>query len=185
MRYLATLLLMTFSVQAQSLSPALTANPGLPPPNTNFVYIDQVGSNNNITVEQTGSDAKKAMIVSNGDLDTYTILQQGSGNHTASISPTPQAANANNSNNNISILQSGAGNHTASVLFQDPASNSGNVASITQAGGQGADKQFTLQLQGSGISAKVLQDNPTTPDSSSMQIICNQPPCTGYSYTKH
>ena len=73
----------------------------------------------------------------------------------------------------------------ASILFQNGATNNNNTASITQAGGVGANKQFTLQLNGSGIGATVVQDNATTPDSSSMSITCLTPPCGGYSYIKH
>ena len=155
------------------------------PTTGNFVYIDQIGNYNTIFVEQTDSGQKQAAVLSNGDSNFYTVVQSGSGNHTAMIGPTNTSMNSNNSNNTLSILQSGAANNSASIQLQNSTSNSNNTASITQAGGAGADKQFTLQLQGSGIGATVVQDNPTAKDSSSMQIICNAPPCTGYSYIKH
>lgn len=153
-------------------------------PAGNSVYIDQVGNNNNIYVSQTDSDQKQATIVSNGDSNDLSILQQGSGNHTAEIKPGVGANNASNNNNIFTILQSGAGTHSASILLTDPSSNSNNTASITQAGGVGANKQFTLQLQGNGIGATVIQDNATTPDSGSMSIQCLTPPCSGYTYTR-
>jgi hypothetical protein len=154
------------------------------PPTGSFVYIDQIGSYNTTYVVQDTSE-KKAMIINTGDSNDLTIYQTGSGNHIASISPILGNTTSANSSNLLSILQSGAGNHTASILFSNGAANSNNTASITQSGGAGADKQFTLQLNGSGIGAKVTQDNPTTPDSSSMAITCLAPPCTGYSYIKH
>jgi hypothetical protein len=172
MRYLILLLLPTLAFAQQ------------PPAAGNFVYIDQIGNNNTIVVTQEDSDQKRAAIISNGDNNDYSIVQQGTGNHTAMIGPSAGNTSINNSNL-LSILQQGAGNHTASILFSNPISTSNNTASITQKGGVGADKQFTLQLQGSGIGATVIQDNPTTPDSSTMSIQCLTPPCNGYSYTKH
>ena len=154
------------------------------PTTGNVVYIDQVGSNNTIYVEQKDTEIKAAMIMNNGDNNDFSVTQEGTGNHIAAISPSKAGINSVNNNNIVSIQQSGAGNHTASVLFDDPVANSNNVASIVQAGGAGANKQFTLQLQGSGITANVLQDNATTPNTGTMAIQCLTPPCTGYSYTR-
>lgn len=154
------------------------------PTSGNLVYIDQVGGNNTIYVEQKDLDIKAALVVNKGDNNDFSISQQGTGTHIAAITPSVGATNSSNNNNVISIQQSGAGNHTASVLFDDPVANSNNVASIVQAGGIGANKQFTLQLQGSGITANVLQDNATVANSGSMSIQCLTPPCTGYSYTR-
>ena len=148
----------------------------------NQVYIEQVGSNNIVYVEQKDLDIKSASVVNKGDNNDFSISQQGLGNHTATI--TPSVTTSVNNNNTISIQQSGAGNHTANVLFDDPVANSNNVASIVQAGGVGANKQFTLQLQGNGITANVLQDNATMPNTGTMLIQCLTPPCSGYSYTR-
>jgi hypothetical protein len=155
------------------------------PPPGNFVYIDQVGNYNTTYVYQDGSEQNQAAIVSNGDNNTQSIFQEGPGNHTALIGPAPTATSSVNNNNNFTINQSGGGNHTASIINTDPVSNSNNTASITQSGGVGANKQFTLSLQGNGIGATVVQDNPTQSDSASMSIQCLTPPCSGYSYTKH
>jgi hypothetical protein len=163
--------------------PAAAQTPSIPATG-NFVYIDQIGNYNNTYVTQEDSDTKRAMVTNNGDYNDFTVIQQGNGNHTASIGPTNTAPNSNNNNNNLSILQQGNGNHTASILFADPISNNNNTASIVQKGNSGADKQFTLTLQGSGIGASVLQDNLLTPDSGSMNIQCLTPPCTGYSYIR-
>jgi hypothetical protein len=174
------LLLVISPAAAQTLSkpPALPAS-------GNFVYIDQIGNTNTIFVDQSDSGEKRAAVLSNGDANFYTLLQSGVGNHTAMIAPTNNSLTSNNSNNILSIIQSGAGNHSATIQFLNSTSNSNNTASITQAGAAGADKQFVLQLNGSGIGATVVQDNPLTKDSSSMSITCLTPPCGGYSYIKH
>ena len=169
-----SIILFANSVLAQSL-----------PTTGNFIYIDQIGNSNTITVNQFDNEKKQAAIVNHGDNNDFYILQQGTGNHIAAITPGIAATNAANNNNNFTIGQSGAGNHTASILSMDNSSNSNNTASITQSGGIGANKQFTLQLQGSGIGATVIQDSPTTPDSGTMSIQCLSAPCTGYSYIKH
>ena len=148
----------------------------------NQVYIEQVGNNNIVYVEQKDLDIKAASVVNKGDNNDFSISQQGLGNHTATI--TPSVTTSVNNNNTISIQQSGAGNHTANVLLDDPVANSNNVASIVQAGGVGANKQFTLQLQGSSIGVNVLQDNATMPNAGTMLIQCLTPPCSGYSYTR-
>jgi hypothetical protein len=171
-------LLLLFSSSALAKPPTL-------PPTGNFVYIEQVGNNNQIYVSQQDSERKQAAVINNGDLNEFSILQQGMGNHTALIATTNNSQNSSNNLNIINIIQQGSGNHAASVLFQDPVSNNNNTANITQKGNAGADKQFTLQITGSNTSTTVIQDNLTTPDSASMSIQCLTPPCTGYSYIKH
>ena len=178
MRSLLTLLLSVTVCNAQSTPPT-------PPAMGNFVYIDQIGNNNNIVVYQEDSDQKRAAIFNAGDSNDLSIVQQGMGNHTALIGPSVNNTTSYNNSNILNILQQGAGNHTASIMLADPVSNSNNTASITQKGGVGANKQFTLQIQGNGIGATVIQDNLTVPDSGTMSIQCLTPPCSGYSYTKH
>lgn len=173
MRTIAAYLFLCASATAQTI-----------PTTGSFVYIDQVGSYNNTYVVQDTSE-KQAAIINNGNSNDLTIYQTGTGNHTAMISNSAGNTTSTNSNNILGILQNGAGNHTASILFQNGATNNNNTANITQAGGAGANKQFTLQLNGSGIGATVVQDNLTTPDSGSMNITCLAPPCTGYSYIRH
>ena len=174
MKYIILLLLPTIAFAQQS--------PPKLPVAGNFVYIDQIGNNNTIVVYQEDSERKQAAIISNGDNNDMLIVQQGTGNHTALISSFNSAIS--NSNNILNITQQGAGNHTASII-SNGSNGSNNDARITQKGGVGADKQFTLQLQGSGIGATVIQDNLTTPDSGTLSIQCLTPPCNGYSYTKH
>ena len=129
-----------------------------------------------------------------GNNNNLTIVQEGSGDHAAFIGTPPTGVNidgtiatntaaANNNNNTLTIIQSGSGNHTAAINLDSTTTNSNNGAAIHQSGD--ADKSFVLNLSGSGITAKVLQDNPTVPDSGSMSIQCLTPPCSGYTYTKH
>lgn len=171
-------LLMCVSALAQ-----VGQHPPAPPVSGNFVYVEQVGDGNVITVDQMDSDHKQAAIINQGNNNFLEILQSGSANHTAII--TQQYPNAQNNNNTLGIIQTGTGAHTASIILTNPAANSNNTASITQAGNAGAEKQFTLQLNGSGIGAQVIQDNLLTPDRGSMAITCVAPPCSGYSYVKH
>ena len=181
MRALIAYLLLITSAAAQSL-----ATPPAPPSGTNYVYIDQIGDNNQIYIVQQDSDAKQAAVLMKGDSNEVTIVQGGSGNHTAMVAPgTSGAMGAVNDGNTIGISQSGAGNHSATVQLNDTSANGYNTATITQDGGVGADKSFTLQLSGSHIGVTVTQDNPTVADSSSMSISCYTGSCTGYSYTRH
>lgn len=175
MKYLVLFLLAPLAAFAQTKPTAMG----------NFVYIDQVGSNNSISIDQQDIGNKQALVINNGDVNEFTILQKGTGNHVAAIGPNNTSANSNNNNNILSITQEGSGNHTASILFQNTTTNNNNTASITQKGNIGADKQFNLQISGSNANATVVQDNLTTPDNASMSIQCLTPPCSGYSYIKH
>lgn len=178
MRILLTLLLLTCTAQAQ-----VGLNLPAPPTGTNFVYVEQVGDGNIITVDQMESDEKKAAVILQGQNNQLQIWQSGTGNHTAIINQTNN--NSQNNNNILSIVQGGSGAHSATIMLNNATNNSNNSASITQAGNTGAEKQFTLTLTGSGIGATVIQDNLLTKDTGSMSITCNSPPCTGYSYIKH
>jgi hypothetical protein len=171
MRFLFAILLSSTTALAQS-----------PPPTGNFVYIDQIGDNNYISIMQNNSDRNRATVINQGDGNLLSITQSGPGQHTSSIT---SLIPSSNNNNILSIDQSGTGNHMASILLNNAAGASNNAASISQSGGTGANKQFTLELKGSQIGINVIQDNPTTPDSSTMSIQCLTPPCMGYSYTKH
>jgi len=151
------------------------------PPTGNFVYIDQIGDNNSITVLQQDSDRHRALVVNQGDGNILAITQQGIGQHTSSITT---LTTSSNSNNILSIEQVGTGNHMASILLNNNTGASNNTVGITQAGGVGANKQFTLELKGSQIGVSVIQDNPITPDSGTMSIQCLTPPCSGYSYSR-
>lgn len=166
MRSLLFLLLMTATAFAQ----------------TNIIYIDQIGVGNTVSVEQKDAGGKNVNIINEGDANYISILQQGTGTHSTSITST-SAANTNNANSFV-VSQSGSANHTANIVLNNSSSGSNNnTASITQTGN--APKSFTLNLTGSGIGFTGLQDNLNTPDSATLSITCLTPPCTGYSYTKN
>jgi hypothetical protein len=153
------------------------------------VYIDQVGSGNNISVDSNNS---QSIILSQGNNNTLTINQLDTGSHVAFMGTPPSGMNGNsyvvapnqgNNNNILGILQSGSGNHIAAINLDPLTVNNNNTASINQSGA--ADKSFVLGLKGSGISANIVQDSPTVSDKATMNITCLAPPCTGYSYVKH
>lgn len=148
----------------------------------NTVYIDQIGNNNTITVDQT-TQSKSTTITTKGDWNEFTVNQQGTGNHSSSITQTHTMSS--NNNNIFSVDQRGQGNHTANILMNNATANNSNNASILQNGDTGANKTFNLTLNGSGIGVTVTQNNLTVPDVGSMTITCLTPPCTGYSYTRN
>ena len=169
----------------------------------NTINIDQVGNNNSVTITQDGTDhtatvelgkttAGSGNVVTIEQRDTpktsvveiktginngVNILQQGTGNHVASIQ------NFIGSGNNISVDQGGAGNHTFTVANNSSNTNNGNTVTATQSGGSGADKTFNLLLNGAtGAGVTVTQTNPTQANQGSMTIQCN--PCGSYSYIR-
>jgi len=174
------------------------------PANSNTVYIDQIGSNNQTTIVQDGTGhsvslttggtsptdynifsimqqgaPKTASIdLKSGINNTFNIQQDGTGNHTAAIQ------NMIGSGNQINVQQSGAGNHIFNVTNPFNATNNGNTVSATQSGGAGADKRFDLMFSGAtGAGVTIQQTNPTTPDQGGMNIQCN--PCgSGWSYVR-
>jgi len=170
----------------------------------NTISIDQVGSGNQTTILQEGSGhsatittgsvsptdynvfsiiqqgaAKTATIeLKAGINNTFSIQQDGTGNHIASIQ------NMIGSGNNVNVSQSGAGTHSLTVTNPWNATNNGNTVTATQSGGVGADKTFNLYFSGAtGAGVTINQTNPTQPDQAGMNIQCN--PCgSGWSYTK-
>lgn len=167
-RYL-TILLLSTPVLAQS----------------NLVTIDQIGSRNTIAVDQKDGGGKTAIVQNSGDDNQFVILQQGTGQHSAEIKKDAAASSSNNGSNILSIIQDGSGSHTASILLKNSTANNNNNATINQSGGVGANKTFTLGLEGSGIGVTVTQNNPGLPDAGSMNIQCLTPPCGGYSYIRN
>ena len=167
-RYLAILLLATPALAQSSL-----------------VTIDQIGSRNTIAVDQKDGGGKTARIQNSGDDNQFIILQQSTGQHTAEIKKDATASSSVNGSNTLTIIQDGAGDHSAIILLKDPAANSNNNATVSQSGGVGANKSFTLGLEGSGIGVTVTQNNPGLPDAGSMNIQCLTPPCGGYSYIRN
>jgi hypothetical protein len=176
-------------------------------PSTNSIYIEQVGDNNtytvyqdgnghtasisvgksapsdnnNINITQQGTGAKTATVeITSGINNGIVITQDGSGNHSGNIQ------NLNGSANNITISQSGDSGHVFNILGGLGTTNSGNTINATQSGGQGANKSFDLNLNGtSGANVSVTQTNPTQANSGSMSITCSTGSCGSYSYTRY
>lgn len=148
----------------------------------NTVYIDQVGNNNTVVINQN-AQASSATVTTKGDWNEYNVTQQGIGTHSSSITQTYSMSS--NNNNYFFIDQKGAGNHTANITMSNPTANNTNNVSITQEGTSGANKTFNLTLNGTGIGVNVVQNNLVVPDVGSMTITCLTPPCSGYSYIKN
>ena len=173
----------------------------------NKITVDQIGSGNNITIEQIGKGHEAtANLGATTDVDnvTLTILQQGtgaktttvtipaginnsvniqqngSGNHVASIQ------NLNGSGNSVTVNQTGAGKHEFNIVNGTGNNNSGNTITGTQSGAIGSDKWFNVNLNGAtGATVNVVQDNATTADQASMNIQCLSGTCGTFSYIKH
>jgi hypothetical protein len=176
------MIILFYFLMCVSAAAQVGQHPPVPPQSGNFVYVEQVGDGNILNIDQMDSDHKQAAFILQGDNNLGRILQSGAGNHTAII--TQQSSNAQNNNNVLGIRQSGSGANMASIILTNPVANNGNYASIMQAGNAGAEKQFTLQLNGSGINATVVQDNLSQADRGSLSISCVAPPCSA-SYVKH
>jgi hypothetical protein len=169
----------------------------------NTVMIDQIGSGNQTSIAQDGSNNtatvtagyasdvnysvfsivqqgnnKTANIeVKGGINNTASIQQSGAGNHTASIQ------NFVGSGNNISISQQGDGTHEFNVIAGTGTTNNANTVTATQSGGVGENKSFNLYFNGStGATANVSQSG--TANSGSMTIQCSPGTCGTWSYTR-
>jgi hypothetical protein len=168
---------------------------------SNYIYIDQVGNNNQVTVMQDGTGHVAAVAIgatlpaNTNDLKTgygigttpytgtgtseynnITISQQGVGSHTTTIE-LPRA-----NNNLINLDQSGAGNHSMTVSSTANTNNINNTILATQSGS--GDKTFALTLDGTnGASVTVQQTNPTQANTGAMTIQCTT--CGSYSYIRN
>lgn len=168
---------------------------------SNYIYIDQVGNNNQVSVSQDGTGHLAAVAIgatlptNANDLKTgygigttpyigsgvseynnISISQQGVGSHTTTIE-LPVA-----SSNLITVDQSGSSNHTFSIRSTANTSNINNTVSATQSGS--GEKSFALTLDGTnGASVTVQQTNPTQANSGAMTIQCQT--CGAYSYIRN
>jgi len=168
---------------------------------SNYIYIDQVGNNNQISSTQDGTGHLVAVAIGatlpattndlktgygigttpyNGvgvsEYNTITINQQGVGSHTTTIE-LPLA-----SSNLINLSQEGAGNHTFSLTATINTNNVNNTILATQSGS--GDKAFALTLDGTnGASVTVQQTNPTQANTGAMTIQCTT--CGAYSYIRN
>lgn len=167
----------------------------------NYIYIDQIGNNNQITITQDGTGHVAAVAIGatlpvtandlktgygigttpyNGagtsEYNSVTINQQGVGSHATTI----ELSRA--SNNLINLSQEGAGNHTFSLTATSNTNNINNTISATQAGS--AEKSFALTLDGTnGATVTVQQTNPTQANTGAMTIQCTT--CGAYSYIRN
>jgi Curlin associated repeat len=167
----------------------------------NYIYIDQVGNNNQVTITQDGTGHVAAVAIGatlpvtindlktgygigttpyNGvgtsEYNNVTISQQGVGSHTTTIE-LPRAGS-----NLITVDQSGASNHTFSVSSTANTNNINNTISATQSGT--GEKSFALTLDGTnGATVTVQQTNPTQANTGAMTIQCTT--CGSYSYIRN
>ena len=167
----------------------------------NYIYIDQVGNNNQVTVTQDGTGHLAAVAIGatlptttndlkngygigttpyNGvgasEYNNVTISQQGVGSHTTTVE-LPLALS-----NLINLTQEGAGNHTFSLTATPNTNNINNTISSTQSGT--VDKAFALTLDGTnGATVTVQQTNPTQANTGAMTIQCTT--CGAYSYIRN
>lgn len=118
----------------------------------NYIYVDQIGSNNTVEINQDGSghvagvatggylptnsnDLKTGYNIGTqpylgtvtSDFNSVNITQQGAGSKTATVEI------PNGSYNNITTFQDGTGNHTAAV--QNLQGNSNNISIFQDGGG--------------------------------------------------
>jgi hypothetical protein len=168
---------------------------------SNYIYIDQVGNNNQISITQDGTGHVAAVAigatlpVTANDLKTgyglgttpyngagtseynnVTINQQGVGSHATTIE-LPRATS-----NLINVTQEGASNHTFSLTATPNTNNINNTISATQSGS--GEKSFALTLDGTnGASVTVQQTNPTQANTGAMTIQCTT--CGSYSYIRN
>jgi hypothetical protein len=166
-----------------------------------YVYIDQVGDNNQITIAQDGTGHVAAVAIGatlpayindlktgygigttpyNGtgtsEYNNITINQQGPANHTTTVE-LPRA-----SNNIITVDQSGSANHSLKISSTANTNNVNNTISATQSGS--AEKSFALTLDGTnGATVTVQQTNPIQANGGAMTIQCIT--CGAYSYIRN
>ena len=92
----------------------------------NFADVNIAGDNNNFTLLQQGASNKTAFIDIDGSLGTFSITQQGTGEHFLDLASAGDNAV-------VTILQEGAGNHNALIDLQTSGTGQWNF-SLTQSG---------------------------------------------------
>jgi hypothetical protein len=139
------------------------------------VYIEQIGDENTIIVNQTGTRNNYAEYIGSGSYNDVNIQQSGNANTQANyielnISGNNNTANLiqqstgggkgiyatiNNSNNSLTVLQKDSGNHYAEVML-----NGGNKnVDITQQGS--ASHMAKISLSGTPIDLSLTQSGST------------------------
>ena len=190
-----------FFIPAILVAIILLSHCSKPQAQSNYIYIDQVGNNNQVSITQDGTGHLAAVAIG-ATLPTYvndlktgygigttpyngvgtseynniTINQQGVGSHTTTVE-LPRA-----SSNLITVDQSGSANHSLKIISTANTNNVNNTISATQSGS--AEKSFALTLDGTnGASVTIQQTNPTQANSGSMTIQCVT--CGAYSYIRN
>jgi hypothetical protein len=136
----------------------------------NLAEVSISGSNNTITLNQHHNNkyAELNILASNSIINSE---QKDTGGKSLFL-------NVQGTGNNITTLQQGNGNH-----FLQITSPYGNANVNASQSGNSA-QQFQLILNSPGIGVSINQSI-STGNSALMEITCNTPPCTGYSYTKN
>lgn len=168
---------------------------------SNYIYIDQVGNNNQVSVTQDGTGHVAAVAIGatlpvnandiktgygigttpyigsgSSEYNNISITQQGVATHTTTIE-LPRA-----SSNLITVNQSGTFNHTFTVSSTANTTNVNNTVSATQSGA--GEKSFALTLDGTnGATVTVQQTNPTQANTGAMTIQCST--CGSYNYIRN
>jgi fibronectin-binding autotransporter adhesin len=139
------------------------------------VYIEQLGDNSTIVVNQTGTVNNYAEYNGTGNNNTINISQSGNGSTTANyvelnvfgntntvnLTQTSTGgskniqATVNNSNNSLTILQKDAGSHYAEVML----SGGNKTVDITQEGS--AAHRAKIELSGTPIGLTLTQSGST------------------------
>lgn len=137
----------------------------------NLAEVAITGDSNVLSLTQQHNN-KYAEIVIGGGGNHVTVQQKDTGGKSAFVL-------APSNNNTINTTQEGTGNHFLDILTPYGGAN----VAVTQSGASA--KQFQLIINNPNVGVTVVQNNATATDSAKMEITCNTPPCTGYSYTKN
>lgn len=140
-----------------------------------MVFIDQVGSDNTITVQQSGTEQNYFGYVGNGNNNTITSTQSGGANtqsnyielfvtgdlndvdfvQTSSGGRKGIFANINDNNNTFSATQTGSGSHYLDVFF------GGGNKTLTALQEGNADHMAIISLLGEPTSLEMTQSGDT------------------------
>lgn len=151
------------------------------------VYVDQIGNQNTITINQTGTSNNSAHYVSNGSSNTTTIIQTGNGSTVANFVDLTVNGNHNTTNitqtstggtkgvfatisdntNSLIIQQKDSGNHYAEVNLSGGNKNvdilqQGSASHMSKIGLSGLPVDLSLTQSGSTQNFYSIQFNCST-----------------------
>ena len=150
------------------------------------VYIEQIGNDNAITINQSGTNDNKVDYYSTGSYNTVNITQSGNNSTTANyielnvldnsntINLTQQStggakgiyATVNNNNNNVTVLQKDSGSQYLNLEL----SGGNKTVGITQQGS--ANHMADITLSGAGARSLNLNQQGTTQQFYSINSTC-------------